>query len=60
MLEVIIIVVVLCLLFVVGGILGWILKGLGVILSFLGQGCGYLICKIILIGFAIMVLLAMF
>jgi len=42
MLELIIIVVVLCLLFVVGGILGWILKGLGVILSFLGQGCGYL------------------
>jgi hypothetical protein len=60
MLEVVIIVIVLCLLFVVGGILGWILKGLGVILSFLGQGCGYLIWKIIVIGFIIMVLFAMF
>ena len=60
MLEVVIIVIVLCLLFVVGGILGWILKGLGAILSFLGQGCGYLIWKIIVIGFIIMVLFAMF
>jgi hypothetical protein len=60
MLEVIVIIVVVCLLFVIGGILGWILKGLGVILSFLGQGCGYLICKIILIGFTIMILFGMF
>ena len=59
MLEVIVIIVVVCLLFVIGGILGWILKGLGVILSFLGQGCGYLICKIIIIGFTIMFLFAL-
>ena len=60
MLEVILIIVCLCLLFVIGGILGWILKGLGVIICFLGQGCGYLIWKIIVIGFIIMVLFAMF
>lgn len=60
MLEVILIIVCLCLLFVIGGILGWILKGLGAILSFLGQCCGYLIWKIIVIGFIIMVLFAMF
>ena len=59
MLEVILIIVCLCLLFVIGGILGWILKGLGGIICFLGQGCGYLICKIILIGFLIMFLFAL-
>lgn len=59
MLEAILIIIGVFLLFVVGGILGWILKVLGVIFSFLGQGCGYLIIKIILIGFIIMILFAL-
>jgi hypothetical protein len=59
MLEVILIIVCLCLLFVIGGLLGWFLKGFGVVLNFLGHGCGYLICKIILIAFLIMFLLAL-
>ena len=59
MLEAILIVIGICLLFVVGGILGWLFKGLGGILNFLGHGCGYLICKIILIAFLIMFLFAL-
>ena len=59
MLEAILIIIGIILLFVVGGILVWRLKGLGVVFSFLVHGCGYLICKIILIGFLILFLFAL-
>ena len=47
--------VLIVLIFIVGGLLGWGLKGLSKIFSFLLEGCGttiaWIICGFILLGF---------
>ena len=37
--EIVLVLIVVCILFVLLGILGWVLKALGVVLDFLWEGC---------------------